>query len=145
MQEEQKLKINNINKLKITKIKDWAIYFTYDNARYLLHANTYTTLYKRKPLNECGKFELQWMCSKYGYLIPNINYRDKNNKSLRCRPYNQIDLKKFLWDMTWNDFFESDYSQEIEVRKQKIKEIDQDIKKLEIQKQNLRKYRSDVT
>lgn len=136
MPEKQKLKIDDISKLKITKVKVWAIYFTYDNERYLLHESsedyeTYTTLYKKEPINESGKFKLKWICNDIGRCIPHINYK-------YSRTYNQIDLNRFLWDMTWEGFFDTCYSETIEKRKQQINDVRQAIRVLENQVSELR-------
>jgi hypothetical protein len=144
MPDKQKLKIDDIRKLKITKIKNWAIYFTYNNDRYILHESskdyeTYTTLYKKVPLNESGKFELKWICNDVGRRIPYIHYKcERRIKVYESRTHRQIDLDKFLWDMTWDGFFDSCYSDVIAKRKQQINDIRQAIRILEDQARELR-------
>ena len=52
------LNITDLNKLTITKVKPYAVYFTYDNEKYMLHENSelyygYIEICKR-ILNEHG-------------------------------------------------------------------------------------------
>lgn len=144
MTEKQKLKIDDISKLKITKIKVWAIYFTYNNERYILHESsedyeTYTTLYKKEPLNDSGKFKLKWICNDVGRRIPYIYHKcSKIAKNYESRTYNQINLDKFLWDMTWEGFFDTCYSDAVVKRKQQINDVKQAIRVLEDQVRELR-------
>lgn len=63
-----KLIITDLSKLKITKVKNWAIYFNYDNEKYLLHGSCCdyeysSNLYKRIPIN--NKYELVYMAGEY--------------------------------------------------------------------------------
>jgi hypothetical protein len=63
------MNIDNINLLKITKIKPWAIHFSYDGKKYLLHESTQDcetslTLFEKIYTNE--KFSLIAIKSKYG-------------------------------------------------------------------------------
>lgn len=93
-----KLIITDLNKLKITKVKDWAIYFNYDNEKYLLHGSgecgEYSSnLYKRIPIN--NKYELvyikgEYTCDDYikGEFIKEY-YK-------RILVYNQIDKEYFV-------------------------------------------------
>lgn len=82
------LKINDLDKLKITSIKN-VIHFKYDNEFYFIHENSdytdYTAIYKgrTKYKNECIK-------SKYGTIINLIKY--KNNK----RVLSAIDKVNFV-------------------------------------------------
>lgn len=150
MPEKQKLKIDDINKLKITKVKTWAIYFTYDNDRYILHESsedyeTFTTLYKKEPLNDSGKFKLKWICNDMGRCIPYLTHKcNKRIEHYESRTYNQINLRKFLWDMTWEGFFETCYSDEVTKRKQQINDITSAIRVLEEQKRALKNINSEL-
>lgn len=82
------LKINDLDKLKITSIKN-VIHFKYDNEYYFIHENftdtTTTAIYKgrTKYKNECLK-------SKYGYISNLIVY--KNNKKV----LSAIDKENFV-------------------------------------------------
>lgn len=124
------LNISNLNNLKITKIKNWAIYFTYNNNKYLIHRSTedydiFTTLYLRKPINNTGQYELESIIGYYGDFIPSIRYNAKNKYS---GTLSQINKKDFVWKLTWDNIIESQYSDEIQERKHNIKNIE-DIKK----------------
>lgn len=138
------MKIDDTTKLRITKIKNWAIYFTYDNEKYLLHESsedyeTATTLYKREVVNEHGKFKLIPLKSGYGGQIPNIKYKTNNRiKNYNSRPFSQIDMNNFVWDMTWKGYFSSCYDIEIEKTKQKIKDIETTIETLKDMMRELR-------
>lgn len=65
-----KLVITNLDKLQITKIKPFALYFTYDGERYMLHKDTsgyygYIALYKR-ILNKYGSvIKVEWINAGY--------------------------------------------------------------------------------
>ena len=58
-----KIHITDLNKLRLYKIKPWAIYFEYDGQKYLIHEGDddyeyAVTLYK-KNINEHGYYELE--------------------------------------------------------------------------------------
>ena len=127
------LNISNLDKLKITKIKSWAIYFTYDNNKYLLHLgdadeyDTITTLYLRTPINNTGQYKLEPIVWHYGDFIPSIKYKTKKKYD---GTLSQIDKQDFVWILTWNNIIESKYSDEITKRKHDIKKIENIKKKL---------------
>ena len=134
---QEKLEIKNLSLLKITKVKDWAIYFDYDDAKYLLHTSsedceTSTTLFRRKSLNNFGKYELEYICSSYGNNIPYLTYfHDKRRiKNYKSRPLKEINRNKFIWDLTWNDYFSGEYSKGVEENKTQINNIENTIKVL---------------
>ena len=134
-----KLKIDDISKLKITKIKSWAIYFTYDNQRYLLHENDEDTvsLYKRVPINiNIGLYKLERITYKYGRLE---NYRYIKMKDKKTYPYiySHIDIENFIIQLTKDGFVYGAMDKKtIEVisrnviRVRKIKELEKEILKL---------------
>lgn len=69
----------NPSKIKIYKVKFWAVYFKYEDEYYLLHygGDLYeeaTTLY-HKILDENGKYELKVIASKYNNCIPKCVYK----------------------------------------------------------------------
>ena len=65
-----KITIEDLSLLKITKVKPWAICFDYDSSHYLLYGNTdnpetQQDLFER-ILNKHGKYTLKYICSKIG-------------------------------------------------------------------------------
>lgn len=94
-----KLIITDLNKLKITKVKDWAIYFNYDNKKYLLHGSEYEydykySLYKRKPVSN-NRYELETISEKYtnNDYVTNEFIKESSKRTL---VYNQIDKEYFV-------------------------------------------------
>jgi len=102
------LKIEDIGLLKITKCKDWAVYFTYDTEAYLLHGSSdggesSITLYKRN-LTPNGNYDLEAIKSNWGssYLLHNyIDYK-------KPLVYSQIDTTKFVVRLVKNKLAECD-------------------------------------
>lgn len=135
----EKLKIIDHSKLKITKLNDWAIYFDYGSDKYLLHESvdgydSSVTLYKRVPSNDFGKYELEWMKSDDCVDIPTIEYKKKHKYWKGT--HSQINIDKFIYDMTYNGYFSSQYDDEIKEKKnpiyQKKKEIERLQKEIEL-------------
>ena len=82
------------NKIKITKTKAWAIYFDYDNKKFLLHESSdcyesSTTLYERIFKN--GRYELKTIKSYYGSIFTLKYFSNKKG-----RTYKQVDKENFL-------------------------------------------------
>lgn len=103
-----KLIITDLNKLKITKVKDWAIYFNYDNEKYLLHGSycnyEYSSnLYKRIPIN--NKYELVYMAGEYTWddYIKGEFIKEYHKRTL---VYNQIDKEYFVNQLVRWEFAE---------------------------------------
>lgn len=104
----EKLIITDLSKLKITKIKDWAIHFTYDNEKYLLHGSCCdyeysSNLYKRIPIN--NKYELVYIagectCDDY---IKGEFIKEYYKRTL---VYNQIDKEYFVNQLVKWEFAE---------------------------------------
>ena len=129
-----KLTITDKSKLKITKVKDWAIYFTYCDEKYLLHESTdcydsVVTLYKRLPVNDNGKYELEWLHSNPYSDIPTIEYKKKNKYWTGTN--SQVNIDKFVYDLTKDGFFESEYEKEIKKKSDPINKKKAQIAKLE--------------
>lgn len=95
----EQLIITDLNKLKITKVKNWAIYFNYDNEKYLLHGSgecgEYTyTLFKRVHIFN-DKYELKAIFSDRStddYVANEFIKESKKNTLV----YDQIDKKYFI-------------------------------------------------
>lgn len=130
----EKLVITDLSKIKITKLKSWAIYFEYNSDKYLLHESTddydtTVTLYKRIPYNDFGKYELEYLCSKPYMEIPSIEYNKK--KKHRIGTHSQINIEKFVYDMTFDGYFSSKYDEEIAIEKSPIYKKKKQIEKLQ--------------
>lgn len=142
-----KLEIKDISLLKIDKLKDWAVYFTYGNERYLLHGSSdggdYSmTLYLRVPIGEDGKFKLEPIQGKY---TSNDSVSDyiKVNKLGKGKSktihYSEIDKEFFVKQLTVNGFVSGVLDEKINVIKLKNKTRQEEIKKLREQIYKLEK------
>ncbi|MEI3357051.1 MAG: hypothetical protein V8R81_08750 [Clostridia bacterium] len=105
------------NKIKITKAKPWAIYFNYEDKKFLLHESSdgyesSTTLYERIQKN--GKYELETIASYYGGIIT-LDYL--NTK--RGRTYKQVNMKKFLRKLVYHGLVQNKKINE-EIEKMKL-------------------------
>lgn len=94
-----KLIITDLSKLKITKVKNWAIYFNYDNEKYLLHGcrdgGEYGyTLFKRVQLNK-NEYALEYMngCISFDDFVRGRFLKEYNKYPLI---YSHIDKKYFV-------------------------------------------------
>ena len=142
-----KLEIKDLSLLKITKVKDWAIYFTYDNERYLLHGSSdggdYSmTLYLRVPISSDGKYKLEPLQGKYtssdfvsGYIKVNTIGKGKSTTI----HYSEIDKEFFVKQLTVNGFVSGVLDEKIDVIKIKNKTRQEEIKKLREQIYKLEK------
>lgn len=93
-------------KIKIYKVKLWAVYFKHENDYYLLHygGELYeekTVLYK-KILDNNGQYKLKYLHSCYGKKIPNCVFKTK--------VYSHINKNQFIYYLTVNEFAESKFS-----------------------------------
>jgi len=99
------LTINNTSKFKITKLKpSYAMYFTYDNQKYLLHSKSdcgyrITTLYKRNLIWNSYKLEIVssvwWDYFDEIYSVINKNYTSINGTPTYSH-IDKIDVLKVL-------------------------------------------------
>ena len=142
----EKLKIIDSSKIKITKLKDWAIYFDYDSDKYLLHESvdgydSSIALYKRIPSNDFGKYELEWMKSDNFVDIPTIEYNKKHKHW--SGTYSQINIEKFVYDMTYDGYFSSQYDDEIKEKKNPIYQKKKEIERLQREIEFLEKLKGE--
>jgi len=121
------LEIKDIKLLKITKVKTWAIYFTYDNESYLLHESTLDyestlTLYKRN-LTEHGRYDLEVIKSSGSNSFSAYYYLDiRSEKPV----YSQIDLELFCKKMTRDEFFCGIYEEDVKKMRERVGFINED-------------------
>lgn len=125
------LNIINLDLLKITKVKSWAIYFIYDSRYYLLHGaynddDEIVRLYERELYNY-GNYKLKLLESKSesSYFA-----NDYINCHKRTIVYSQIDKEFFVKKLTYKGFITSVYDKEIGQIKAKIIEYQNQIKVL---------------
>ena len=129
------IEIKDLSKLKITKVKTWAIYFDYDGEKYLLHGSSgddyeyNIILYKRVPLNNKGKYNLKYICgqptSNDGVEYRYIKYFGKQI----C--YKHIDKEYFVKKLTYNGYCYGMYDEYVKNLKRKVDAINGEIKMFE--------------
>lgn len=143
------LEIKDLSKLKITKVKPWAIYFDYDNEKYLLYGRNEDyeydiTLYKRVPLplNDKGKYKLEYIFSQISasdYIKSTyIKYFSKQ----MC--YKHIDKEHFVKKLTYDGFCYGMYDEYVEELKGMINNIDKDVERYQYEINKLRQRKRDL-
>lgn len=132
-----KLIIDNPSELKITKVRDWSIHFKHCGYSYFLHLSQdgyeeATTLYEIKD------GELNPIHSEYDDCMPELYLINGDRRTKESQPYKQIDIRKFVYDMTWNGFISSKFDEEIKMKKSPIYkkkcEIERLMKEIELLK-----------
>ena len=123
-------KITFIDMIEITKVRDWSIHFRYYGNRYLLHLSEdayeeTTTLY------EIVDGKLNVIHSEYGDCMQELYLINGKLRTKDCQPYNQIDIVKFVYDMTWNGFLSSKFDDEIKLKKSPIYQKKMEIERLQ--------------
>jgi len=90
-----KMHINDVDSIKITKVKDWVILFECDGQKYMLHEDldgydSVNGLYKREVAPN-GRYELQRIHSTYGRYPKDFIGKFKGRHPV----YSQIDKVNF--------------------------------------------------
>lgn len=121
---ENQIHIDDVSLLKITKVKNWAIFFDYGDRHFLLHEDSFEdeenyrcALYERTVDNN-GYYSVTWLnsCRGYGSMRLGDYIKLPNNKALRFENdnvnvvYNQIDKEYFVLGLTKEDLVVSHYS-----------------------------------
>ena len=137
------LDIQDLSKLKFTKIKDWAINFKYDDKYYLLHGNCSdyeysVTLYEKINGNNRKLEVIKSILTssdnvKHRYIKP-LNERLKSDQIT----YSQVDKEYFVEKLAWNGFCNSCFDEDIKEKKEGVRCYYEAIKDLEQQIQNIR-------
>lgn len=121
-------------KIKIYKVKPWAVYFKHGDEYYLLHygGDLYeekTVLYK-KILDNNGQYELKYIHFCYGKKIPNCVFESN--------VYSHINKKRFIYYLTFYGFIKSRFSPYVEnaIKKKnklmdKITDLQDEIRKIQ--------------
>jgi hypothetical protein len=133
-----KLEIRDLSLLKINKVKDWAVYFTYDNEKYLLHGSSdggdYSmTLYLRIPIGSDGKYKLESITGKYtssDYVSDYINVNKLGKGKNKTIHYCDIDKEYFVKQLTKEGFVTGVLDEKVDAIKLKNKVRQEEIKKL---------------
>ena len=105
-----KLNISDLNLLKITKVKPWAIYFTYDNVKYLLHADDegyYNSLVLYKRIESNNKIKLKQISTDYKRCSSAFAYEYLDFYKLPT-VYKHIDKTKFVAKMSLENLIMTD-------------------------------------
>lgn len=139
------LNIKDINSIRITKIKDWNIYFYVDGDRYLLHGYDQCgeegqILYK--IITEKGKHrELEAVASNYNrYRVKDDYIKDQGGNTI---VYSLINKKNFVEKLivrnlaVCEDLEIKDRKGFVDSLREEIKDIDKQIRELEKKKYNL--------
>ena len=142
----EKIHITDLDKLKITTVKQWCVNFTYDGVQYFIHDDSYEDrcmgLYK-KPKCNCserinGKITLEYPSDfiklKYG------KNRTRDHWKNYVINYNQIDKEYFAIRLTKIGF--ADGIMEQKVREYDVdklqKQIDKKLEEIEKLKANIK-------
>jgi hypothetical protein len=133
-----KLEIKDLSLLKIDKIKDWAIYFTYDNEKYLLHGSSdggdsSMTLYLRVPIGSDGKYKLEPIHSKWAssdYVSNYIKVNKIGNGKSKTIHYSEIDKEFFIKQLTNEGFVSGILDKKVDAIKIKNKSRQEELRKL---------------
>lgn len=126
--------ITDLSKLKITKVKQWAINFDYEDKHYFIHGRyeygegSGQDFYER-ILDENGHYELIHITSKW-FEEDNLPvYYIKNYHKFRNYVYNQIDKDFFVKQLTKIGFADSDFVEVVKKEKKTIDDLKEEIKK----------------
>ena len=121
-----KVNITDLDKLKITKVKTWVVYFTYDEQRYFLHDDSDEDrcigLYKKndKNIEEIGgAITLSYPCD-FIRVKKNIKPPKKWNSTACNIVYNQIDKEYFVKKLTRQGIIDSLFQKDIDELNEKI-------------------------
>lgn len=126
-----KLNITDLDKLKITKVKPWVVYFTYDGQRYFLHDDSdedrCTGLYKKNGKNIERISGVITLSKPYDFI--RIKKKIKPSKIL---VYNQIDKEYFVKKLTRQGIVDSLFQKDIDELNEKISFNKEEIRQLKI-------------
>ena len=126
------LNIKNINSINITKVKDWAIYFDYEDKHYLIIGSSEFVGKSWQDLCE-RKFDGKKYYSKLikrkfdeKEYVKNDYIEKQKNKNII---YSLINKKYFTYKLTQKGFFNGVYEKEI--KQEKIKVLKEQLKNKE--------------
>lgn len=136
--ENVNLEIKDLSLLKITKVKDWAVYFTYDTEKYLLHGSSdggdnSMTLYLRIPFGSDGKYKLEPIKGKWSstdYVSSYIKVNKVGNGKNKTIHYSEIDKEFFVKQLTNDGFVSGILDEKVDIIKLKNQARQDEIRKL---------------
>lgn len=135
------LKINDLSKLKIRKVKSYKLYFDYDNESYLLiddsDEDSHMSLYKRNFVAE-NRIQLEFISGAYTSDI-NQYIKDISKKQPTHLVYSNIDREYFVKKLVENKLVDGNLRYAYNILENKINAIDKKI--IELQKQKSELYK----
>lgn len=110
---EKRLYIDDLSKLKVTKVKPFCIFFEYDGTKYMLHESSdgfdaSVTLYKR-DVSDKGYWELEPICSKFHSLEVDEYIRGYKKGFAYNHTRKDIFVKRLLAEGFTYGLFEEEY------------------------------------
>lgn len=129
------LNITDLSLLKITKVKDWAIYFDYDGRHYLIHGGSelgegsWQDFYER-ILDEYGHYELHHIGTKPYAKECVVNDYIKRQKG-HTVVYRNINKEYFVYKLTKRGFATGIMEERVIEEEKYISKIEKQIKKYE--------------
>lgn len=127
--------IQDLNLLKVTKVKEWAICFDYAQKHYLLHGQSeigegsWQVLFER-TLDDCGKYHLERI-KESGYAPEYVADDYIKKQKGKTIVYSKIDKEYFSYKMTKRGFAIGIMQQKVEEENQHILSVESQIKELE--------------
>lgn len=120
--------IDNNKDVRITKVREWKVDFTFRGDKYLLKGSSelgegsWATLY-RKEVDKNGRYMLSLLQRKD---CPEYVGREFIRCLFSSNPtYSQMDVNFFVYKLTWYGFVGSIYSEVIEEKKRIIELVDE--------------------
>lgn len=124
--------IKDLSLLKITKVKNWAIYFDYDGKHYFIHGNyeigegSWQELYER-DLNYYGQYSLKRIKGNCSTDRVASDYISKQKG--KTIVYSQIDKKHFAYKLTKRGFATGIMEHLVKSEQNKIQKVEAQIQK----------------
>ena len=135
------LYIEDLNKLKIYKIKGFAIYFKYDKEYYMIHEDgdgyEYTIRLYKKHIGDKRKYKLEFIDCPVNYLSCVGDLYNNKGYNRNAYVYKNMDLDYFVKKMTYHGLCKSMYSKE--KLEQGVNKIKEQIKVIDACKRDLNK------
>lgn len=138
----QKINITDLNLLKITRIRDWAISFDYDQKHYLLHGaselgeGSWAELFE-KTYDEKGRYHLNYMGQSNGSEYVKNDYIQLQKGTTIV--YSQINKLFFVYMLTYNNLATGIMEKKVEAVRERQKVLQSEIYECEKKLFELRK------
>ena len=131
------INIHDVSLLKVTRVRDWSICFSYDGQGYLIHGKYecgegyWQDLYKR-DVDKKGKYTLELIMSKSGNEYVKQDYFGSSIKHGNL-VYSHIDTESFAYLLTKNGFASGVYTKFVESARFKLSALNQKLHDLDQQ------------